>query len=256
MTSLSHAPLLCELHAHTTWSDGTQTIGQLVDAYGRAGFDVLCVTDHVVRSDDPEHSTDGAPHHVSAGNHAAYVTAIEIEAARALVQYDMLVLPGLELTYNDPDPLVAAHAVAVGLETFTGVDEGIECALREARGHGAALIAAHPYAPAVAGEAPRATARFAADWQALAPLVDRWELINRRDVFGWVARAGLPAVASGDAHLPEHLATWKTMIACPKDPAAVVAHLRSTAPAFLVDAAPIVAARAAPAAGRLLRAVR
>ena len=54
-----------------------------------------------------------------ARNHAAYVTAIEIEAARARVQYDMLVLPGLELTYNDPDPLVAAHAVAVGLEIFT-----------------------------------------------------------------------------------------------------------------------------------------
>ena len=39
--------------------------------------------------------------------------AIEIEAARARVQYDMLVLPGLELTYDDDDPLQAAHAVAV-----------------------------------------------------------------------------------------------------------------------------------------------
>jgi predicted metal-dependent phosphoesterase TrpH len=256
MTSNPHAPLLCELHTHTTWSDGSQTVGQLVDAYGQAGFDVLCITDHVVRSDDPEHSSGGSPHHVHARNHAAYLAAIEIEAARARVQYDMLVLPGLELTYNDPDPLVAAHAVAVGLETFTGVDEGIECALREARGHGAALIAAHPYAPAVAGEAPRATARFAADWQALAPLVDRWELINRRDVFGWVAQAGLPAIASGDAHLAEHVSTWKTLIACRKDPGAVVAHLRSAAPAFLVDAAPLVAAREAPAATRLARALR
>jgi len=251
MTGPPHAPLLCELHAHTTWSDGAQTIGQLVDAYGQAGFDVLCVTDHVIRSDDPEHPPGGPPQHVHTRNHSSYVMAIEIEAARARVQYDLLVLPGLELTYNDPDPLRAAHAVAVGLETFAGVDDGIERALRDARRQGAALIAAHPYAPAAAAGAPRATARFAADWRTLAPLVDRWELINRRDVFGWVAEAGLPAVATGDAHEPEHVFTWKTMIVCRKERASVLAHLRSTAPTYLVDAASVVAAREATASARL-----
>ena len=45
----------------------------------------------------------------------------------------MLVLPGLELTYDDPDPLLGAHAVAVGLERFVGVADGIERALGEAR---------------------------------------------------------------------------------------------------------------------------
>ena len=46
----SHAPLLAELHAHTTWSDGAFNIPELVELYGHAGFDVLAVTDHVVRS--------------------------------------------------------------------------------------------------------------------------------------------------------------------------------------------------------------
>src|ERR687891_576705 len=46
-------PLLCELHAHTTWSDGELSLAAVVDLYGTAGFDVLCVTDHVLRSDDP-----------------------------------------------------------------------------------------------------------------------------------------------------------------------------------------------------------
>jgi predicted metal-dependent phosphoesterase TrpH len=254
MTGLTHAPLLCELHAHTTWSDGSQTIGQLIDSYGQAGFDVLCVTDHVVRSDDPEHPPGGPPQHVHARNHSSYVMAIEIEAARARVQYDMLVLPGLELTYDDPDPLRAAHAVAVGLESFAGVDDGIERALIQARRQGAALIAAHPYPAAVAEQAPRATARFASDWRTLAPLVDRWELINRRDVFGWVADAGLPAVATGDAHEPEHLFTWKTMIFCRKERASVLAHLRSTAPTYLVDGTSVMAAREATASAHLTRA--
>jgi predicted metal-dependent phosphoesterase TrpH len=42
-------PLLCELHAHTRWSDGALILSELVDLYGRSGFDVLCVTDHVCR---------------------------------------------------------------------------------------------------------------------------------------------------------------------------------------------------------------
>jgi predicted metal-dependent phosphoesterase TrpH len=248
MTGLAQAPLLCELHAHTTWSDGSQTIGQLVDTYGEAGFDVLCVTDHVVRQGDPESATGALPQHVHASNHCAYAMAIEIEAARARVQYDMLVLPGLELTYDDPDPLRSAHAVAVGLEAFVAVDDGVERALRDARRQGAALIAAHPYSPAAAEGAPRATARFSADWRELAPLVDRWEFVNRRTVFGWVAEAGLPAVATGDAHEVGHVLTWKTMIVCRKERASVLAHLRSAAPTYLVDALPVIAAQAATSA--------
>jgi hypothetical protein len=32
-------PLLSELHAHSTWSDGDFTLTKLVDLYGRNGFD-------------------------------------------------------------------------------------------------------------------------------------------------------------------------------------------------------------------------
>lgn len=46
-------PLLAELHAHTSWSDGALSPAELVDLYGRRGFDVLCITDHIVRCDDP-----------------------------------------------------------------------------------------------------------------------------------------------------------------------------------------------------------
>ena len=159
----------------------------------------------------------------------------------------MLVLPGLELTYDDADPLLGAHAVAVGLERFVGVADGIERALGEARRGGAALIAAHPYPIQAAAGAPRATARFASEWMDFAPLVDRWELINRRDVFEWVARAGLPAVASGDSHEPGHVLTWKTLLPCRKDRTAVVDHLRSSAPAYLFDAASAPTSHAAEA---------
>jgi 3',5'-nucleoside bisphosphate phosphatase len=223
-------PLLCELHAHTRWSDGALTLPELVDLYGTNGFDVLAVTDHVVRRGSP----DDLPFGVHAGNHADYLAAIGAQAERAGREYDLLVLPGLELTYDDGDPLQAAHAVAVGLRDFVDLDAGIDSALVRARAAGAALVAAHPY-DEVPGELPpaRPTQRFSRDWRELSRLVDRWELFNRRELFAWVARQGLPAVASGDFHEPAHLFGWKTLLPCAKREDAVVAYLRSGRPAFL-----------------------
>jgi 3',5'-nucleoside bisphosphate phosphatase len=235
-------PLLCELHAHTRWSDGELMLPELVDLYGRNGFDVLAVTDHVVRSDEPWRPPDTPRLGLRRETFTDYLAEIESQAERARLEYDLLLLPGFELTYNDLDPLAAAHAVALGCRSFVGVDDGIETALGAARSAGAALVAAHPYRSESGAVSPaRATRRFAQDWEELAPLVDRWELFNRNELFGWVAEQRLPAVANGDFHQPAHLYGWKTLLPCAKDERAVVAYLRSTRPAFLtrIDAAPL-----------------
>jgi predicted metal-dependent phosphoesterase TrpH len=216
-------PLLCEFHAHTTWSDGDLTVRGLCDLYGTRGFDVLAVTDHAPRAGGDVH----------AGNHAAYLAEIEAEAERARVLYDLVVIPGLELTYDDPDPLEAAHVVAVGLRGFVDLGAGLENALVQARTRGAALVAAHPYSPEQLAVSARATGAFGARPE-LARLVDRFELFNRHTLFGWVAAAGLPGIATGDFHRSEHLATWKTLLPCAKDEVSVVQYLRSQRPAYLV----------------------
>src|SRR5262249_30575564 len=95
--------LLCELHAHTTWSDGDLGVREVVDLYGTAGFDVLAVTDHVVRLDDP-YRLDGSNRSVEAADFDAYLAELEHEAARAWELYGLLLLPGTELTLEDPDP--------------------------------------------------------------------------------------------------------------------------------------------------------
>jgi predicted metal-dependent phosphoesterase TrpH len=215
-------PLLCELHAHTTWSDGSLSVRELCDLYGRRGFDVLAVTDHTPRE----------AREVHAGNYGEYLAEIEHEADRARRLYELLVIPGLELTYDDVDPLQGAHAVAVGLRDFVSLDDGLELALASARAHWAALVAAHPYSPEQLSVATRGTAAFAARPE-LRGLVDRFELFNRHTLFAWVAAAGVPAIASGDFHRLEHLPTWKTLLPCTKEERAVVDYLRSPRPAFL-----------------------
>jgi hypothetical protein len=224
-------PLLCELHAHTTWSDGDLSLRELVDLYGRHAFDVLCVTDHALGPDDPY------PHPcVTEARFAAYRDEIEREAERARARYDLVLVPGLELTFNHADADRAAHALALGLQEAVPLADGIAPAMTAARAVGAAVVAAHPSA---AGPLDiRATRQFWAAFDELAPLVHRWELVNRHTVYGWVAERRLPAVASGDFHRPEHLATWKTLLPCRKDARAVVRFLRSAAPASLVAFAP------------------
>ena len=239
-------PLLCELHAHTRWSDGALTVPEVVDLYGRNGFDVLCITDHVNRTNDPWLPAETPARGVTAANHDDYLAELDAQAERAMRDYDLLLLPGIELTYNDLDPYLAAHAVAVGCREFVGVDDGIDAALANARGKGAALVAAHPYRARRGAVPSRLTLRWSRDWRHLSGLVDRWELFNRHDLYGWTAERGLPAVASGDFHRPEHLHGWKTLLPCAQDEAAVVSYLRSPRPTFLARFdAPAELARAA-----------
>ncbi|SRR6266540_3744457 len=212
--------LLCELHAHTTWSDGYLTLPEVVDLYGRSDFDVLCITDHTVTLNDP------MPSAVDPWTWPAYATAVRSEAERAASEYGLLVLLGLELTDNREDADLSAHALAVGLERFVSVEEGLVAGLEAANQQGAAIIAAHPYSDT--DDAPlRPTLRIWRERKALRGLIHRYELFNRRETFAWVASEGLPPIASGDFHRRENLDSWKTLLPCERDEEAVVACLRS-----------------------------
>jgi predicted metal-dependent phosphoesterase TrpH len=227
-------PLLCELHAHTRWSDGVLSIRELVDLHGRNGFDVLAITDHVVRRDDPWRTRPGiVVRAVDERTWVSYLAEIERESQRALATYGLVVVPGLELTFNDEEAVKAAHAVALGLRQFASVDAGIAGAIETAVQAGAAVVAAHPYGrDEPAGGNLRVTQRFSRD-AGLRGLVHRFELFNRSHLFGWVADAGLPAVAAGDFHTTDHLAGWRTLIPCERSVEAVVEYLRSPRPVYL-----------------------
>ena len=228
---MSGGLLLCELHAHTTWSDGYLTLPELVDLYGRHEFDVLCVTDHVVRLDDPMATA------IDSWTWPGYLSAIRTESERAQAEYGLLVIPGLELSDNHEDPDRSAHALALGLDRHVGVDEGIVAALEAANDQGAALIAAHPYS-ADDWTPLRPTRRIARELETFRELIHRYELFNRDEVFGWVAEANLPVIASGDVHRDAHLASWKTLLPCDKDATVVVDYLRSPGRVLLMPFAP------------------
>lgn len=219
--------LLCELHAHSTWSDGYLSLPELVDLYGGAGFDVLCITDHSVRMDDP------IPRAVDSWTWPAHAAAVRDEAERARSQYGLLVIQGLELTDNQDDLDLSAHALALGIDDHIAMDHGFVAALEAAHEQGAAVIAAHPYSEDDSTPL-RATRRIWQEQELLGDLIHRYELFNRREVFAWVAAAELPPVATGDFHRREHLSSWKTLVPCDRDAEAVIGHLRSRSRVFLM----------------------
>ena len=218
--------LLADFHVHSTWSDGTLPIPEVVDLFGRSGHDVIAITDHVVNSDSLfGKAAHGLGLSVTRDNFDLYRAEIEREARRAWDSYGMLVLPGCELTRNAATGARSAHALAVGLDSFVSADGPMEDVLSRARDAGAVTIACHP--------------NEQSDWfgntfylwrrrREIGALVHRWELACRWDLFPPVARARLPYVASSDFHKPAHLWAWKTLLACDRTPEAVLAALRST----------------------------
>jgi len=99
--------LLCDFHVHTTWSDGKLSVAEVVDLYGSTGkFDVIAITDHILMKND---LLARAGRIATLGRRAfgvretdfdAYLEDIRIQAERALRQYNMLVIPGAEITQN------------------------------------------------------------------------------------------------------------------------------------------------------------
>jgi hypothetical protein len=110
--------LRCALHAHTTNSDGELAPDRLVRHYAWAGYDVLAITDHWVRTDEP--STDG-----------------------------LLVIPSTELNAEAGSRSDDAHVLALGVEAdperpeprFEPVQDVVRWILEQ----GGLPYLAHPY---------------------------------------------------------------------------------------------------------------
>ena len=108
--------LRCQLHAHTTNSDGEASPTSLCDHYAEAGFDVLAITDHW------------------------HVTAVDHDR--------LIVLPSSELTADAPSAHGEAEVLALGVSELPEVREAfpdIEALAAWIVEHGGTPFLCHPY---------------------------------------------------------------------------------------------------------------
>jgi predicted metal-dependent phosphoesterase TrpH len=225
--------LLCDFHVHTRWSDGRLSIREVVDLYGQTGhFDVIAITDHILMERDllaraGRLATFGYRHFsVTENRFDAYLREIEAEGARAKRLYDLLVIPGAEITQNHIRSKRNSHIVALNLQRYVSADQPAEAILRAIRQQSAVTIACHPH--------HRTTRRVEIGtcylWEhrkRLAELVDVWEAANRDDLFSVTSLKHYPYVANSDFHKPKHLYSWKTLLRCEKTWEAIARTLRA-----------------------------
>jgi hypothetical protein len=206
---------------------------EVIDLYGQTRrFDVIAITDHILMQRD---LLARAGHFLTLGRRAfsvtedrfdQYLAEIEGEARRARRLYDLLVIPGAEITQNHLRSRKNSHIVALNIRRFISADQSAEDILREIRRQRALSIACHPH--------HRTTRRIEIGtcylWdhrKRLVELVDVWEAANRDDLFSVTSLKHYPYVANSDFHKAKHLYSWKTLLRCEKNWDAIARTLRA-----------------------------
>jgi predicted metal-dependent phosphoesterase TrpH len=209
------------------------SIREVVDLYARTKrFDVIAITDHILMERDliaraGRLATLGLRQFsVTEARFGEYLAEIDSEAKRARRLYDLLVIPGAEITQNHIRSKRNSHIVALNIREYISADQPAEAILKEIRRQGALSIACHPH--------HRTTRRFTIEtcflWdhrKRLVELVDVWEAANRDDLFSVTSLKHYPYVANSDFHKPKHLYSWKTLLRCAKEWDAIASTLRA-----------------------------
>lgn len=218
--------LLCDFHIHTTMSDGSVDLPTVVDLFGKAGFDVIAITDHVVNGDNSLGKLARALNmSITESNFDAYLQAIRKEADRAWKEFKMLVIPGVEISKNYFKADNSGHILLLDIKEFISATYSYEKIFLEAKRQDCLIIACHPHRSAHLTN--RDTLFLWNHRDKYARYIDAWEIANRDDVFGIIGLHKYPYVANSDFHKIRHLYSWKTLLNCDKTISAVKKCIRN-----------------------------
>lgn len=220
-----HPPLLCDLHTHTTYSDGVLSVSELVDFYGRRGFDCLCITDHLA---DPRRVLGKLVRLtnlvLSPNQLDEYFEVIARERRRAWHKYSMLLLTGIEFNKDGLTPKSSAHLLGIDLQSPINPGLDLEATITEIHRQSGLAIASHPHV--MKTEWGKNTLYLWENQDKYASMIDAWEIANRNNIFSPVSLKRLPFLANSDFHKPKHIESWKSILRCEKHPDAIKACIR------------------------------
>jgi hypothetical protein len=204
--------LKADLHIHSNFSDGRLSIAEIVDLYGKNGFDVIAITDHLSEGRNLiGQVTRGLNLSLTPEKFEQYRKEIHSERIRAREQYGMNLIFGYEITKNSFVNSRSCHVLILGLETFISPDLPVEEILCAAKEKGALTIAAHPFHT---GDFEFQTFYLWSRREQLRNFIDAWEVSYRKKISPEVMQSGFPLIASSDFHRSEHLSSWKTLLYC------------------------------------------
>jgi processive 1,2-diacylglycerol beta-glucosyltransferase len=217
--------LLCDFHIHTNYSDGKLTAPEVVDFYGRRGFDCICITDHL---GDPRRLIGKLSKLLSLtlgpDQMDEYFDVIERERRRAWRKYNMLVMTGLEFNKDGFTQKSSAHLLGIDLKAPINPALDLPPTIAEIHAQGGLAVASHPHM--MKSEWGKNTLYLWDNQELFAPLIDAWEIANRNNIFTPVGLKRLAFLANSDFHKPKHIYSWKTLLNCEKEPEAIKQCIR------------------------------
>jgi hypothetical protein len=210
--------LLCDLHVHTTFSDGEISLEEVVNIYGGAGFDAIAITDHLFDTQSLR-SLEIHREGKSVKNSAAYFEKIDEISNWARETYDLLVIPGLEVC----NLLEDYHILGIDLKGPINPNQNAEGVIDEIHHQGGLAVASHPplkLSYFLQGDRISLDRHPLHLWkhrERYVNKIDAWEIANREDIFGEVSLERVPYLANSDLHKLHHFTSWKSMIYSEKE---------------------------------------
>jgi UDP-N-acetylglucosamine:LPS N-acetylglucosamine transferase len=212
--------LLCDFHIHTNYSDGRLTLPEVIDFYGKRGFDCICVTDHIT---DPRRLigkfSELLNFTVAYDQLDEYFDMLERERRRAWRKYEMLVMTGLEFNKEGLTRKTSGHLLALDLKAPIPPSLDFMELIAQIHSQGGLAVAAHPHV--MKSEWGKNTLFLWENQEIFAPVIDAWEIANRNNIFTPIGLKRLAFLANSDFHKPRHIYSWKTLLHCDKDPEAI-----------------------------------
>jgi signal transduction histidine kinase/predicted metal-dependent phosphoesterase TrpH len=214
--------LLTDLHIHTTLSDGTIPIEEVVKIYGEAGFDAIAITDHLFDTQSPR-SLELYDEGKSIKDLEDYFRKIKEASLWAKETYDLLVIPGLEIC----NLLEDYHILGIDLKEGVNPNQDGKGVIDEIHSQGGLAIASHPHLKLsyfMQGDNISIQRHPLHLWkhrERYSGKLDAWEIANGEDLFTVVSLEHLPFVANSDFHERHHLTSWKSLIHAEKKKEAI-----------------------------------
>ena len=213
-------PLLCDFHIHTTFSDGEMRLKDVIDLYGINGFDVISITDHVFDTQCP-HSLNLIKKGASIDDFDRYFWAIKKVSSYAREKYDLLIIPGIEVTNCN----VGFHILGLDIKKTIDANLSAEAVIEEIHLQDGLAIACHPYYKISElqdrQKIEETTLYLWENRERYLDLIDAWEIANQDDLFSIVGLSKLPFLANSDLHEKKHIYSWKTQVFASKNPSSI-----------------------------------
>ncbi len=216
---------LCDFHIHTNYSDGRLTLPEVIDFYGRRGFDCICITDHIA---DPRRLigkfSELLNFTLPREQMDEYFDMLERERRRAWRKYDMVVMTGLEFNKEGLTRKTSGHLLGLDLQAPIDPSLGFVEIIAQLHSQGGLAVAAHPHV--MKSEWGKNTLFLWENQEVFSPIIDAWEIANRNNIFTPVGLKRFAFLANSDFHKPKHIYSWKTLLHCEKDPEAIKSCIR------------------------------